>query len=111
MFKNTLTAVTVKCTSYELARDAVTPYLCKCTLAVSQLCNRKFKCGRSELFSRVAKYVSTQLTLTSWRTISSYTHQGPDFDDISSFCPCEIDDAIQYINLGYEAQAPKIVII
>ena len=29
--------------------------------------------------------------------------QGPDFDDMSSFFPCEIDDAIQYINLGYGA--------
>ena len=37
--------------------------------------------------------------------------QGPDFDDMSSFFPCEIDDAIQYINLGYGAQAPKIVIL
>ena len=26
---------------------------------------------------------------------------------MSSFFPCEIDDAIQYINLGYGAQAPK----
>ena len=38
-------------------------------------------------------------------------HQGLDFDDMSSFVPCEIDDAIQYINLGYGAQAPKIVIL
>ena len=38
-------------------------------------------------------------------------NQGPDFDDMSSFFPCEIDDAIQYINLGYGAQAPKIVIL
>jgi hypothetical protein len=38
-------------------------------------------------------------------------HQGPDFDDMSSFFPCKIDDAIQYINLGYGAQAPKIVIL
>ena len=37
-------------------------------------------------------------------------HQSPDFDDMSSFFSCEIDDAIQYINLGYGAQAPKIVI-
>ena len=37
--------------------------------------------------------------------------QGPDFDDMSSFFPCEIDDVIQYINLGYGAQAPKIVIL
>ena len=35
--------------------------------------------------------------------------QGLDFEDMSSFFPCEIDDAIQYINLGYGAQAPKIV--
>ena len=26
-------------------------------------------------------------------------HQGPDFDDMSSFFPCEIDDPIQYIDL------------
>ena len=38
-------------------------------------------------------------------------NQGPDFDDMSSFFPCEIDDAIQYINFGYGAQAPKIVIL
>ena len=38
-------------------------------------------------------------------------NQGPDFDDMSSFFPCEIDDVIQYINLGYGAQAPKIVIL
>ena len=37
--------------------------------------------------------------------------QGPDFDDMSSLLLCEIDDAIQYINLGYGAQAPKIVIL
>ena len=37
--------------------------------------------------------------------------QGLDFDDMSSFFPCEIDDAIQYINLGYGAQAPQIVIL
>ena len=40
-----------------------------------------------------------------------YDNQGPDFDDMSSFFPCEIDDAIQYINFGYGAQAPKIVIL
>ena len=38
-------------------------------------------------------------------------NQGPDFDDMPSFLPCEIDDAMQYINLGYGAQAPKIVIL
>ena len=32
-------------------------------------------------------------------------------DDMSSFFPCEIDDAIQYINIGYRAQATKIVIL
>ena len=37
--------------------------------------------------------------------------RGPDFDDMSSFFPFEIHDAIQYINLGYGAQAPKIVIL
>ena len=38
-------------------------------------------------------------------------HQDPDFDDMSSFFPCEIDNAIQYINFRYGAQAPKIVIL
>ena len=38
-------------------------------------------------------------------------HQDPDSDDMSSFFPCEIDGAIRYINLGYGAQAPKIVIL
>ena len=33
------------------------------------------------------------------------------FDDMSFFFPCEKEDAIQYINLGYGAQAPKIVIL
>ena len=26
-------------------------------------------------------------------------YQGPDSDDMSSFFPCEIDDAIQYISV------------
>ena len=41
-----------------------------------------------------------------------YVHkQGPDFDDMSSFFPCEIYDAIQYINFGYGVQVLKIVIL
>ena len=43
--------------------------------------------------------------------IRNSNEQGPDFDDISSFFPWEIDDAIQYINLGYGVQAPKIDIL
>ena len=39
--------------------------------------------------------------------MNQYYDQGPDFE-MSSFFPCEADDAIQYINLGYGAQAPKI---
>ena len=38
-------------------------------------------------------------------------NQGPDFYDMSYYFPSEIDDAIQYINLGYGAQATKIVIL
>jgi hypothetical protein len=38
-------------------------------------------------------------------------NQGPDFADMSSFFPCVIDDAIQYINIGYGARAPKISIL
>ena len=33
--------------------------------------------------------------------------QGPDFDDMSFLFPCEIDDAIQYIHLGYGEQASE----
>ena len=40
-----------------------------------------------------------------------FNQQGPDFDDMLSFFPCEVDDAIQYINLGYGMQAPKLVIL
>ena len=45
-------------------------------------------------------------------SISAFTaiNQGLDFDDMSSFLPSKIDDAIQYINLGYGTQTPKIVI-
>ena len=45
----------------------------------------------------------------------SITHgrydQGANFDDVSSFFPWEMDNAIQYINLGYGAQAPKVVML
>ena len=38
-----------------------------------------------------------------WSSKCKYTYKeivkGLDFDDMSSFFPCEIDDAIQYINL------------
>ena len=51
----------------------------------------------------------TEIWHSKWPTLSH--NQGPDFDDISSFFSCEIDDAIQYIILGYGAQAPKIVIL
>ena len=44
-------------------------------------------------------------------TEGNSNYQGPYFDDMSSFFPCKIDYAIQYINLGYGAQAPKIVIL
>ena len=37
--------------------------------------------------------------------------QGPDFEDMSSFFPCEIDNEIQYINLGYGEQASKIIFL
>ena len=44
------------------------------------------------------------------KTKFGYYH-GPDFDDMSSSFPCEIDDAIEYINLRYVAQAPEMVIL
>ena len=43
--------------------------------------------------------------------VNNSDDQGPDFDGMSAFFPCEIDDVIQYINLGYAAQAPEIVIL
>ena len=52
-----------------------------------------------------------KLKLRPLVTCLVYDDQGPFFGEISSFFPCEIDGAIQYINLGYGAQAPKIVIL
>ena len=40
----------------------------------------------------------------------TYQH-GLDFDDMPSLFPCEIDDATQYVNVGYGSQTPKIVVI
>ena len=50
------------------------------------------------------------IQITKLKFIDS-NKQGPNFDDMSSFFPCEIDDVIQNINLGYGEQAPKIVIL
>ena len=47
-------------------------------------------------------YVSFQTPQTDYMTCPIGYEQVPDFDDMSSFFPCERDDAIQYINLGYE---------
>ena len=47
-----------------------------------------------------------EVDINTWKV--SY-YQGPDFDDMPSIFPCEIDDAIQCINLEYGAQTPKIV--
>ena len=51
------------------------------------------------------------LNIDTVQSTSVDSNQGPDFDDMSYSFPCEWDDAIQYINLGYGAQAPKIVIL
>ena len=45
-----------------------------------------------------------------WKQLNVY-NQGLHFDDMLSFFPCEIDDAVQYINLGYGVQPPKVVIL
>ena len=62
-------------------------------------------------FTRIYKYNHKLLLTTQICCLSKYVYhyQGPDVDDMSSFFPCKIDDAIQYINLGYGAQTPKIV--
>ena len=57
-----------------------------------------------------ARFISTSTMATnSFSDEEQCHHHGTDFDDMLSFFPCEIDDAIQYINLGCGAQAPKIV--
>ena len=39
-------------------------------------------------------------------------HQGPDFDDMSSFFPCEIDDAIQtHINETNEQPMRRLTMV
>ena len=57
----------------------------------------------------VHRVLSVTAAKAIWNTVSN--NQGPDFDDMSSFFPCEIDNAIQHINLGYGAQTPKIIIL
>ena len=39
--------------------------------------------------------------------VKMYNNQDPDFDDMSSFFPCKMGDAIQYINLENRAPTPK----
>ena len=58
-------------------------------------------------------HLKTQLSRKPYIKKRSLDHdrQGPDFDDMSPFFPYKIDEAIQYTNLGYGAQAPKIVIL
>ena len=49
---------------------------------------------------------------TDWKyLIKNADVQGLDFDDMSHFFPCEIDDAVQYIYPGYRAQAQNILIL
>ena len=65
-----------------------------------------FRCGYCcNFFSSGFNHrISSSLSLSSsW----SSHYQGPDFDEMSFFFPSEIDDAIQYINLGYGAQVSK----
>ena len=59
----------------------------------------------------VTMVTNNNLKQAAFKLSHLINHQGPDFDDMSSFFPCEIDDAIQYINLRYGAQAPKTVIL
>ena len=79
--------------------------------------NKLWRCPRGALLGQVATAQGSGQNYSgiSNRSVCIYTvlcdDQGPDFDDMSSFFPCEIDDAIQYINLGYGVQAPIIVIL
>ena len=57
------------------------------------------------------KYIVFKASIINVLDGVNYVSYTVDFDDMSSFFLCEIDDAIQYINLGYGAQAPKIVIL
>ena len=63
-----------------------------------------------------SKYIEVNGLVDGWMEElmdgCTYGHkQGSDFDDMSSFFTCEIDEAIQYINILYGAQAPKIIIL
>ena len=51
------------------------------------------------------------MLLYHWYSTKQVGLTGPGFWWHVIFFPCEIDDAIHYINLGYGAQAPKIVIL
>ena len=57
----------------------------------------------------VVKSMSRFCTIILQIYVYIYYYQGSDFEDMSSFFPCEIDDANQYINLGYGPQVPKII--
>ena len=55
-------------------------------------------------------FILFPLDLNIWIEFLLCYQQGPDFDDMSSFFPCEIDNSIQFINLGYGAQAPYCIV-
>ena len=55
--------------------------------------------------------INLLVIIFKYKLETMYYKQGPDFHDMSSFFPCEIDDAIPYIILWYGVQAPKIVIL
>ena len=61
--------------------------------------------ARKVITNKFGNWSSLSLQKLAWYIVD----QGPDFNDIPSFFPFEIDIAIEYINLRYGAQAPKIV--
>ena len=65
----------------------------------------------SDMNELLTSYIFITPNPWSCSLIKITDNQGTGFDDMSSFFPCEKDDAIQYINLGYGVQAPRIVIL
>ena len=103
----TLTGCPERCRSPPVARSN-SPRLPLAHCGVSPLQYHYFNVLHAVLVKPHSFWMPLDLQLS---LLSHCFNQGPHFDKMSSFFPCEIDDAIQYINLGYVVQAPKIVIL
>ena len=76
-----------------------------CPFYTTRKCSLKIKVIFILTLSQFIQYFSS-----SWH-VHKGSLPGPGYWWQVIFSLCEIDDAIQYINLGYGAQSPKIVIL